>query len=194
MTSNERKIIKCLRGAKGKAHIRNVAQKTNFTSDYTRLLCHSLARAGYIKLEDSNICRLLKKGHGYFENVAAVAEKFEPVMATAKVTLFTDESVGRPLASDRDNEDEEDQGNEDGNKDGYQPASDDVELDKALADEEETKIAEAEAELKPESAESEEIKELETSEKAGPKEESVKPSGGLGIGLKKIVNWFAEKK
>lgn len=157
MTSNERKIINFLRDAKEKTHIRLIAKKTNFSSDYTQSLCHSLARAGYIKLEDSNVCHLLKKGEGHFESVAVMREISEPVVVTANVTLLTDEPAGAPLANERDDK-----------------ADDDAELDNALTNlepssqkdaDEETKIADAEAELKPEPEE--EIKEKEPASEAG---------------------------
>lgn len=206
MTSNERKIINFLRDAKEKTHIRLIAKKTNFSSDYAQSLCHSLARAGYIKLEDSNICHLLKKGQGHFESVAVMREVSEPVVVTANVTLLTDESAGTPLASDRDDK-----------------ADDNAELDKALADlepssqkdesEEKDKPEEPrdETELKPEPKAEEEKpavaeamvgkeKELteeakaENTEKVALKEGLAKPSNGFSASFKKIVNWFAEKK
>lgn len=117
MTSNERKIINFLRDIKEKAHIRLIAQKTNFSNSYTQSLCHSLARAGYIKLEDANVCHLLKKGLGHFESVAVMREVSEPVASTANVNLLTDEPAGTPYASDRDDK-----------------ADDDAQLDRALAD------------------------------------------------------------
>lgn len=102
MTSNERKIINFLRETKGKAHVRDVARKTNFSSDYARLLCRSLVRAGYIKLENSNIYHLLEKGHGYFENVATTAEESKPVIATANVTMLSDDLISSASANELD--------------------------------------------------------------------------------------------
>lgn len=118
MTSNERKIINFLRDAKEKTHIRLIAKKTNFSSEYAQSLCNSLARAGYIKFEDSSVCHLLKKGQGHFESVAVMREVSEPVIVTANVTLLTNEPAGTLLASDRDDD----------------KADDDAELDKVLAD------------------------------------------------------------
>lgn len=242
MTSNERKIINFLREAKEKTHTGLIAKKINFSSGYTRFLCRSLARAGYIKFEDSNICYLLKKGHGYFENVAVMSEVSEPVAVAANVTLLTDEPIDALLASDRDDKDEEENREDgDGNKEDDQHANGDAELNKALADlnpmpkteaelksepagpaseqarygagvtEEEKMEKPDKTELKPEPKAEEEKpavaeamagkeKELTEEAKAGNpektvlKEESAKPSNGFGASLKKIANWFTEKK
>ena len=210
MTSNERKIINFLREAEEGAHIRDVAQKTNFSSDYARLLCHSLARAGYIQLEDSNICRLLEKGRGHFEDIVAIAEKLEPVIVTA---------------------------NEEGNAD---QSVKDEELNKALAEagisypfqkneevigsilpqigvDEKPEVVQTEPQITTGATEIEEEKKeehqeeigkieekptgnpapvtpSESPEKIAPKDEFAKPSGGLDVILKKIVNWFTQKK
>lgn len=148
MTSNERKIINFLRDAKEKAHIRLIAKKINFSSGYTQSLCHSLARAGYVKLEDSNVCHLLKKGQGHFESVAVMREVSEPAVITANVTLLADESTGTPLASDRDDK-----------------AGDDAELDNALANlEPSSQKDESEEKDKPEEPRDEPEDELRESE------------------------------
>lgn len=68
MTSNERKILRCLWDTKGEATIRVVAQQIGFSHDYTRLISNSLARAGYIKFADAHTCCLLKKGWRRFES------------------------------------------------------------------------------------------------------------------------------
>lgn len=68
MTSNERKILKCLWDTKGQANIRVVAQQMGFSYDYARLISNSLARAGYVKFADANTCCLLKRGYKRFES------------------------------------------------------------------------------------------------------------------------------
>lgn len=149
MTSNERKIINCLRKIKGETHVRMIAQKANLSSDYARLLCRSLARSGHIKFEN-DLAYLLKKGRSRFENNDPVAD--EPMAVAANVTLLTDEPVVASPASDRSDEEEnqEEGAGEDKDKDkptspvrgseGSQRApafngiSSDKELDKALVD------------------------------------------------------------
>lgn len=254
MTSSERKIINFLGEIKEKTNVRLVAQKTNLSSDYARLLCRALARSGHIKFEN-DLCHLLKRGRSRFENNDPAIEG--PVAATANVTLLTDEPVVASQASDR-NDEEENQGEDVGeDKDEDKSATSDEELDKVLADlepsakkgeneeadkpeesEKETEVAEepkiendagkeevrveAKAEEPPpetpkenelpaeqvevktavdtvemkveEKVEPQEIKETEVKAAESvtpPKDESAKPSGWS---IKKIINWFAEKK
>lgn len=129
MTSNERKIINFLRGAKEKTHIRIIAQKANLSSDYARLLCRSLARSGHIKFEN-DLAHLLKKGRSRFENNDPVAD--EPMAVAVNVTLLMDEPVVVSPANDRS--DEEENQEEGASEDKDKPTSSDEELDKALAD------------------------------------------------------------
>ncbi len=68
MTSNERKIVKCLWDEEGRMHIQVIAQKTGISSDYARLLCRSLERGGYLKFADVNVCCLLTKGRNRFQD------------------------------------------------------------------------------------------------------------------------------
>lgn len=131
MTSNERKIIKCLWDKKGEAHVRVVSDACGLTSDYTRLLCRSLARTGYLKFEDANVCRLLKKGRGRFE-VASITEMQEPPVAvTANVTMLADELIVSSGAGEQDTDDKKSGGDDENTG---QPPVDDGELDKVLAD------------------------------------------------------------
>jgi len=131
MTSSERKIINFLGRTKEKTNIRLIAQKTNLSSDYARLLCRALARSGHIKFEN-DLCHLLKRGRSRFENNDPAIE--EPAAVVANVTLLTDEPVVASPASDRNDEEEnqEEDANED--KDEGKSADSDEELDKALAD------------------------------------------------------------
>lgn len=93
MTSNERKIIKYLWDTKGRAHIRVVSQNVGFTSDYTRLICRSLARGGYIQFAGSNECCLLKKGRSRFkaEEMPTTSEK--NLRKSKKKTGFGDATI-----------------------------------------------------------------------------------------------------
>lgn len=75
MTSNERKIIKCLWEAKGRTRVQALAQSAGFSSDYTRLLCRSLARGGYLKFADANACYLLTRGRNLFQDNGPADEK-----------------------------------------------------------------------------------------------------------------------
>lgn len=77
MTFNERKIIKYLRDGEGRTHIQIIAQRTGVSSDYARLLCRSLERAGYLKFADANVCYLLTKGRGWLEDSGPVVETVE---------------------------------------------------------------------------------------------------------------------
>lgn len=77
MTSNERKIIKCLWDEKGKTRVQTIAQRTGFSSDYTRLLCRSLERGEYLKFVDANVCCLLTKGRNRFQGS-------DPIVTTAQ--------------------------------------------------------------------------------------------------------------
>ena len=206
---------------KEKTNVRLIAQKTNFSSDYARLLCRALARSGHIKFEN-DLCHLLKRGRSRFENndpaiestavVAPVVERFAFTTGQANVTLLTDEPVVASPASDRDDE-EENQG-EDTSEDKDKPVSSDEELDNALADlEPSAKKVENEEADKPDlsaevSAQAEELeKETETAEEpkiesnagkeevrseAKIEEEKLHKPGGWSI--KKIVNWFVEEK
>ena len=141
MTSSERKIINFLGETKEKINVRLIAQKTNLSSDYARLLCRALARSGHIKFEN-DLCHLLKRGRSRFENndpaidlpAEASAQAGEPTAVVANVTLLTDEPVVASPASDRNDEEknQEEDANED--KDEGKSASGDEELDKALAD------------------------------------------------------------
>ncbi len=95
MTSNERKILCCLWDAKGKTNIQCLASKTSLSNDYTRLLCSSLARAGYIKFNDINNCYLLTKGRNRFQNIEVVAASasFNPIDPVLDVEEITEEKA-----------------------------------------------------------------------------------------------------
>ena len=209
MTSNERKVINFLREAVGGAHVRDVAQKTNFSSDYARLLCHSLARAGYITIEDSNICRLLEKGHGHFEDVVAVAEKSEPVTIAVNEEdehadqLANDEELDKALADLRITPEKDAAEETDGSAE-HSPAKTaegslgereemSNELHTAIeAKEEETKTADVEAELKPEPEEIKEqepVAEIEIETKASsPEIEEAKQATPQEVDMKTEIN------
>lgn len=67
MTPNEDKILKYLWDAKGQARLQVISQNVGLGADYTRLLCGSLARAGYLTLADASTCCLLAKGRYCFQ-------------------------------------------------------------------------------------------------------------------------------
>jgi hypothetical protein len=252
MTSSERKIINFLEETKEKTNVRLIAQKTNLSSDYARLLCRALARSGHIKFEN-DLCHLLKRGRSRFENNDPA---IEPTAVVANVTMLSNDLIASSSVDEQDAGDKK----SDGNEDVGQSAVDNGELDKVLAEldsspkkEEEThqeseekleakidetppeaepmsaSIAEPkdevaqeeraeitpEVELKPQATiEVAEVKESvaggqeekaetelpppvvssESPEKAAPKEELAKPASSFGMSLKKVVNWFTEKK
>ena len=161
MTSNERKIIRCLWDMKGEANIRAVSDACGLTSDYTRLLCKSLARSGHLKLVDANACRLLEKGRSRFET--RVASEPAVIATSANVTLLTDEQPQTTQSAISRSDDEENQEKDGEEKDEGEQASDDEDLDKALAD------------LEP-SSKKDESKEKDTPEE--PKKEQL-PSKGM---------------
>ncbi len=68
MTSNEHKILKYLWNATGTAPVKAVAQNIGFTEDYTRFICHSLERTGYLAFPDARACRLLLKGRDHLNS------------------------------------------------------------------------------------------------------------------------------
>jgi len=74
---------------KGEAHVRAVSNACGLTNDYTRFICKSLARAGYLKFADANVCHLLKKGRSRFDISPAASEPVV-VAASANVILFSD--------------------------------------------------------------------------------------------------------
>lgn len=84
MTSNERKILKYLWDAKGRAHVRVISENVGITTDYTRLLCRSLARSGHIKFADASICYLLTRGRNCFQREEKKAEPQEINKTEAK--------------------------------------------------------------------------------------------------------------
>ena len=101
MTPNERKIIKYLWATKGRAHIRVVSQNVGFTSDYTRLICRSLARGGYITFAGNSECCLLKRGRSRFESVKESKKKIRSRDAPVVSAFLFD---GLPDASDGEKE------------------------------------------------------------------------------------------
>jgi len=137
MTSSERKIINFLGEMKEKTNVRLIAQKTNFSSDYARLLCRSLARSGHIKFEN-DLCHLLKRGRSRFENndpaidlpAEASAQAGEPTAVVANVTLLTDDLIAASSVDEQDVGDKK----SDGNENAGQSSVDNGELDKVLAE------------------------------------------------------------
>ena len=67
MTSNEQKILECIR-RHGGIHIKLLSDKTGFSGDYSRSICNSLKKAGYLEIIKYNVCQLSKEGHNYFQN------------------------------------------------------------------------------------------------------------------------------
>lgn len=71
--------------------VQALAQSAGLSSDYTRLLCHSLERGGYIKFADANACCLLTRGRNRFQNNGPAVEtaqhdsivNAEPVVVSA---------------------------------------------------------------------------------------------------------------
>lgn len=98
MTSNERKIIKCLWDAKGKAHIQLIARETGLSRDYARMLGRSLERAGYIKFAGMSLCSLLTKGNACFQDTAHVLDGSPEVVVASVATPAI--SVGDDIADD----------------------------------------------------------------------------------------------
>lgn len=120
MTSNEQKIIKSLWEAKGRARIQHLAGACGISSDYVRLICRSLARAGYIEFAGSSECSLLQKGASQFENAFLEEVLEEPIILAANVALVADtEKDTSAPASEEDLK--------------TQPVNDDA-LDQGLAD------------------------------------------------------------
>lgn len=127
MTSNERKIVKCLWEAKGKAHIPLIARETGFTQDYARMLGRSLERARYIRFTDMNLCHLLTKGRARFQDNAPLHDSSpEVVVASVAAPAI---SVGDDIAEDSAPKEEEDS-----LPASFATATDDSDLDKALAE------------------------------------------------------------
>jgi len=63
-----------------------MARKVGFTSDYTRLICHSLERRGYLKFAAASACYFLAKEHDRFKRnseskSAAVPKKLKNISA-----------------------------------------------------------------------------------------------------------------
>jgi len=67
MTSNEQKILECIRTYGGKARIGFLGSKTGFSSDYSRFLCRTLKRSGHLEFVETNVCHLLTKGCSHFQ-------------------------------------------------------------------------------------------------------------------------------
>jgi len=208
MTSNERKIINFLQGTEGKINVRLVAQKVNLSSDYVRLLCRSLARAGYIEFEN-DLCHLLKRERNRFdsstppginpepvervENIDSAIE--EPMVVAANVALIADEpgnDISAGGQSDKEGIQEEDSEKK---KDEERPAVDNDEPDGASVDSElSAKKDESEDEVleKEEKEEKEEVKEPEEepkteieSDREEEKEEEVRAETKSGEEAKK---------
>jgi hypothetical protein len=204
---------------KGEANIRAVSGACGLTSDYTRFLCKSLAQSGHLEFVDANACRLLQKGRSRFET--SVASEPAVIATSANVTLLTDEQpqTTQPAISRSDGEKNQERDGEE--KEEGEQASDDEDLDKALADlEPSSKKDESKEKDTPEEPQKEEVKAegtipeaevkaatntvenkeekaevpvtpLENPETASPKKEPVKPSGWS---MKRIVNWFTAAK
>ena len=104
--------------------MRAISENIGFTTDYTRLLCRSLARGGYIAFAGGSECRLLEKGRSRFENVFLEEVSEEPAVHTANITLLTDTKEDASALVDKEADKEEEIS---------QPVNDEA-LDKVLAD------------------------------------------------------------
>lgn len=125
MTSIERKILKCLWDAKGRAHVNAVSRNVGIGTDYTRLICRSLARAGYLKFADASVCYLLTKGRNHFQRNDELAT--EERSEGSPIILVSSTSI--PSVDGHDSDDKENVEHED--KSGGQEVND-SELDRAL--------------------------------------------------------------
>ena len=152
MTSNERKILECIRNHGREVHVQHVAHRTKFSSGYSLFLCHSLEKAGHLEFINPNLCKLAKKGYGYFQDHAGIVE----VVAMAAGSIPQKESIDDPVLSNILSDDEGDQSQGDENvgeaEEGQEPKPDekqdenkgseedkstdsgDEEFDKAIAD------------------------------------------------------------
>ncbi|MEK7074681.1 MAG: hypothetical protein AAB975_04975 [Patescibacteria group bacterium] len=125
MTSTERKILKCLWDAKGRAPVNVVSRNVGIGTDYTRLICRSLARAGYLKFADASVCYLLTKGSNHFQrNNESVGE--QPSEAS-QIILVSNTPISSGDDHDSDNKENAEHEDESGGQ-----AVNDSELDQAL--------------------------------------------------------------
>lgn len=108
MTSNERKILECIRNRGGKAHIQHVAHRTKLSSSYSLFLCRSLAKAGHLEFVNPTVCQLAEKGYEHFQDHAGI----EVVVASS---IPQEESTDNPALSSAVSDDKDDEFQEDEN-------------------------------------------------------------------------------
>lgn len=171
MTSNERKLLKCLWDEEGKVPLRLVAERAGFTADFARLLCGALARSGHIKLVDANTCYLLKRGRARFQVASAMSSYSEEPTEKEKEDDQKDESAEEPQSKD------------DGSKEEMKIADAELKTEPREETEEKETISESGTEAKIEDIETREEEKTtsqETSEETGDPEEN-KPRATVGL-------------
>lgn len=62
VSGSELQALKIINQQGGRVHIQVVSQKMRIETSYARLLCTSLAKADYINLLATGICRITAKG------------------------------------------------------------------------------------------------------------------------------------
>lgn len=108
MTSNERKNLECIWNHGGKAHVQYIAHRTKFSSGYSLFLCRSLEKAGHLEFINPNVCKLVEKGYGHFQDHTGI----EVVVASSTPQ---EESTDNPALSNTISDDKNDEFQEDGN-------------------------------------------------------------------------------
>lgn len=62
MTTNELRILEIIWDWGGEASVDSIAREARISLDYTRLLCESLDKEGYIDFLYSKLCKIKSKG------------------------------------------------------------------------------------------------------------------------------------